>query len=672
MTTTGGTVNSTGAFTYVAPAVPTITSLSPTSGSTLGGTAITITGSILTGASSVTIGGVAATSVVVVDASHVTAVTPAGTAGAKDVEVITPLGTATKTNAFTYVAETSPTIVSVSPTSGFTFGGTAITITGTNLTGASSVTVGGAAATTVVVVSATSITAITPAGTAGAKDVKVITPAGTASALGAFTYVTPASPTISSLSPTSGSTLGGTEFTITGTNLTSTNSVTVGGVAATNVVVVSPTSVTAITPAGTAGAKDVALTTPLGTINKPNAFTYVAPTSTITSVSPTSGSTLGGTTITLTGTNLTGASSVTVGDAQATSVVVVSPTSVTAVTPAGTVGVKEITVTTPLGIASKSNAFIYLLPSPTLASVSPNFGSNLGATPITITGTNLLGATSVTVGGAEATSVVIVSSTTITALTPAGTVGAQDIRVRTPGGITTLAGGFTYVDATSPTITSVSPSSGTTLGGTTITISGTNLTGATSVKVGAVEVSTFSVLNSGTITATTPAGTVGAKNVVVIALGQTATAVNAFTYVAPAPTITSVSPSSGSTLGGTVITITGTNLTGASIVTVGGVEATSVVVVSDTSITAITPAGEAGAKSIAVTTPGGTATQTSAFTFVTPPPPTITSVSPAYGSTEGGTTITITGANLTGASSVTVGDAPVSYTHLTLPTKRIV
>jgi formylglycine-generating enzyme required for sulfatase activity len=69
-------------------------------------------------------------------------------------------------------------------------------------------------------------------------------------------------------------------------------------------------------------------------------------------------------------------------------------------------------------------------------------------------------------------------------------------------------------------------------------------------------------------------------------------------------------------LGGTLITITGTNLTGASSVTVGGVAATSVVVVSSTSITAVTPAGTAGAKTVAVTTAGGTASLTNGFTYV--------------------------------------------------------
>ena len=84
------------------------------------------------------------------------------------------------------------------------------------------------------------------------------------------------------------------------------------------------------------------------------------------------------------------------------------------------------------------------------------------------------------------------------------------------------------------------------------------------------------------------------------------------------PTVSSVSPATGSTAGGTPITITGTSLTGATSVTVGGVAATSVVVVSSTSVTAVTPAGTVGAKSVAVTTPSGTASLASAFTYVVP------------------------------------------------------
>ena len=226
--------------------------------------------------------------------------------------------------------------------------------------GATSVTVGEVAATSVVVVSSTSVTAVTPAGTVGAKSVVVTTPNGTATATNAFTYFAP--PTISSVSPATGSTAGGTAITITGTSLTGATSVTVGGVAATSVVVVSSTSVTAVTPAGTVGAKSVAVMTPNGTATATNAFTYFAP-PTISSVSPANGSTAGGTAITITGTSLTGATSVTVGGVAATSVVVVSSTSITAVTPAGTVGAKSVAVTTPSGTATATNAFTYVVPT---------------------------------------------------------------------------------------------------------------------------------------------------------------------------------------------------------------------------------------------------------------------------------------------------------------------
>lgn len=82
----------------------------------------------------------------------------------------------------------APNVVSISPTSGTTAGGTAVTITGTDFTGATAVTIGGTTVGSLVVVSDTSITGTTPAKTAGAKDVVVTTPAGTDTLVGGFTY----------------------------------------------------------------------------------------------------------------------------------------------------------------------------------------------------------------------------------------------------------------------------------------------------------------------------------------------------------------------------------------------------------------------------------------------------------------------------------------------------
>lgn len=81
------------------------------------------------------------------------------------------------------------------------------------------------------------------------------------------------------------------------------------------------------------------------------------------------------------------------------------------------------------------------------------------------------------------------------------------------------------------------------------------------------------------------------------------------------PFTTSLTPTTGAAAGGTAVTLTGHDYTGATAVTFGGVAATSVVVVSDTSITCVTGAHAAGAVSLVVTTPAGSHTKTTAFTY---------------------------------------------------------
>ena len=168
----------------------------------------------------------------------------------------------------------------------------------------------------------------------------------------------------------------------------------------------------------------------------------------INSVTPNQGGFLGGTVITITGANLTSTYEVTVGGASCTNVAVLSPTSVRATTPAGSPGPASIAVRTLAGTTLASAPFTYLESS--ISSVVPNWGIYTGGTAITITGTNLSGATSVTVGGVPATNVVAVSSTTVTAVTPAGSVGAVDVTVSGPKNTATAAGGFAYFSVITP------------------------------------------------------------------------------------------------------------------------------------------------------------------------------------------------------------------------------
>ena len=281
----GGDLSKAYTLTVLQP-VPTVTAVTPTNGPTAGGTSVTITGTDFENVSAVKFGATNATTFSFVNATTVTATSPAGAAGTVDITVTTPGGTSTTSAAdqFTYVA--APTVASVGPSSGSTTGGTSVTITGTNFTGATAVTFGGTAATNVIVVGPTSITATTPAHAAGAVDVVVTTPGGPGTGSGVYTYVAP--PTVASVSPNAGPIAGGTDVTITGTDFTGATAVTFGGTAATNVIVVGPTSITATTPAHAAGAVDVVVTTPAGTGTGTNVYTYAAA-PTVASVSPNAG-----------------------------------------------------------------------------------------------------------------------------------------------------------------------------------------------------------------------------------------------------------------------------------------------------------------------------------------------------------------------------------------------
>ena len=301
VTTAGGTsaISAADQFTYLA--APTVTSISPNSGPSAGGTSVTITGTGFgLSVAFVTFGGNGAT-FIVNSATSITAISPPGT-GTVDVRVSTNRTSATSAaDQFTYSA-TAPAITSISPDRGPPAGGTSVTITGANFTGATAVKFGAANAATFTVNNATSITATSPSGT-GTVDVTVTTPGGTSptSAADQFTYGAGAlAPTVTSISPNSATI--SEHITITGTNFIGVTAVRFGSALATSSYVNSDTSITAQVPAGI-GTVDVTVTTAGGTsaISAADQFTYLAA-PTVTSISPNSGPSAGGTSVTITGT----------------------------------------------------------------------------------------------------------------------------------------------------------------------------------------------------------------------------------------------------------------------------------------------------------------------------------------------------------------------------------
>jgi hypothetical protein len=127
----------------------------------------------------------------------------------------------------------------------------------------------------------------------------------------------------------------------------------------------------------------------------------------------------------------------------------------------------------------------------------------------------------------------------------------------------------------------------------------------------------------------------------------------------PAPRVAGVSPLSGPQ--GSSVTIAGSGFTGATAVSFGSTAAASFTVNSDTSISAITPAVRSGTVDVTVTNSGGTSATTTSdqFTFVLTPR--VAGVSPNQGSADGGTSVTITGVNFTGATAVAFGGVRATF-----------
>ena len=233
-------------------------------------------------------------------------------------------------------------------------------------------------------------------------------------------------------------------------------------------------------------------------------------------------------------------------------------------------------------------------PGPTITSFTPTGG--LAGTVVTVLGSNFTGATAVAFNGTAAASFTVVSATQLTATVAAGTTTGP-ITITTPLGTATSATPF--VVGAPPVVTSFTPATGPV--GTVVTITGTNFTLASQVRFNNTVAPVFTLNSATQITATVPAGATTGPISVTTPVGTGVSATN-FVVIQP-PTITSFTPVSGTV--GTVVTLTGTNFTGATQVTFNNTVALVFTVNSATSITVTVPAG-ATTGFIAVTGPGGT------------------------------------------------------------------
>ena len=265
VTTPGGTVTSTQKYVSSSPgpAAPTISSFSPTSGAA--GTAVTIAGSNLAGATSVKFGSTEVSSFTAVSESEITTTAPAGLPTEVTISVTTPGGTVTSVEKFTSAAAApaAPVIASFTPGSGPI--GTVVTITGSYFTGARAVKFGSVPAASFTVDSDTQITAVVPADAPPKAKVLVATAAGPVQSADFFSVP----PVITSFTPTKGPV--GTLVTLSGTTFTRAVAVRFGAYAAT-FNVESSTKITVTVPAGVPAFTTIAVKTPGGWGYSPGRF----------------------------------------------------------------------------------------------------------------------------------------------------------------------------------------------------------------------------------------------------------------------------------------------------------------------------------------------------------------------------------------------------------------
>ena len=585
-------------------------------------------------------------------------------------------------------------VTGLSITSGPAAGGTLLQVNGSGFTGATAVSFGGAAAASFTVLSDTAIGVTDPSHAAGTVDVIVTAPSGTSSAAyyDLFTYNAPPPPppAVTGLSATTGPTTGGGgTVDIFGSGFTGANVVSFGGaeVSYYSFTVVNDGEIALTPPAHAAGTVDVTVTTEYGTSADVMAdlYTYVAPPTppppAVTGLSITSGPTAGGGgTVDVFGSGFTGANVVSFGGAEVSyySFTVVNDGEIAlAQPPAHAAGTVDVTVTTEYGTSADvmADEYTYVAPPPpAVTGVSPATGSTAGGGgTVDIFGSGFTGAWSVSFGGAEVSyySFTVVNDGEIAlAPPPATAAGTVDVTVTTEYGTSAdvMADQYTYVAPPTPpppAVTGLSITSGPTGGGGTVDVFGSGFTGANVVSFGGAGVSyySFTVVNDGEIALAPPAHAAGTVDVTVTTDDGTSADVMAdlYTYVAPPPpAVTGVSPATGPTAGGGgTVDIFGSGFTGANVVSFGGAEVSyySFTVVNDGEIALTPPAHAAGTVDVTVTTEYGTSADVMAdlYTYVAPPPPAVTAVSPPSGSTAGGAYVEIDGSGFTGADGVSFG-----------------
>jgi len=523
----------TGGFDY--GNLPAIASLSITAAPTTGGQFVTITGLHFNSQTKIQFDGVDTVSTYV-DETTISAMVPAHAPGNVTVSAYNQYGEAFYAPGFDYGV--TPVLTSLAPVVGSTDGGDVVVVTGENFNDSTWFKFGGTDAPAVTVDSETQLTVTTPSYTPELVGVTVYNEFGSNWHEDAFEFIAP--PAFTSVTPASGSTLGGDLVVITGTGFTADSTVEFGGVAVASMTYVNSGNLTVVTPVHAEGWADVTVSNAYGAGTKTDGY-YFKPRPVVTNVSPATGSTAGGETVTISGSYFaTSWNEVYFDGVRAQSETTINNSTIEAVVPAGSAGGVDIRIVNWATEGTTANKYTYV-EGPIITSLNGETGGpTAGGDAVTISGANFTPDTTVTFGSVTADDITYVNATTMTVTAPAyASQGSVDVRVTNAYGTNALAAAYYY--KLPPVMTSISPATGSIDGGDVVVITGSGFANTNWVYFDGVAAPSV-VVNSGKtqLTVTTPAGVAGSADVRIYHWAGENTYPNAFTYEAPQPLVVSL------------------------------------------------------------------------------------------------------------------------------------
>jgi hypothetical protein len=308
------------------------------------------------------------------------------------------------------------------------------------------------------------------------------------------------------------------------------------------------------------------------------------------------------------------------------------------------------------------------LPPPTVFGAVPSNGPASGGNQVTITGNGFVKGARVVFGDEVAPAVAFVSETALVATAPGHEVGPVTVVVVNPDG-QQGAKSAAYSFTGEPQIASVFPASGPTAGGVPVAIFGSQFGSGARVRFDLALATGVVVSDQGRrIDCVTPVGTLGPADVTVENPdGGTASAPAAYTYIAPR--LDSVTPASGSTAGGTVVSLEGDGLSPGMRVDFGAARAASVEFVSQQKIRATTPPGEGTVDVTVVSRDGLSDSLPGAFRYLAGADPIVSAITPDHGPERGGTGVIIFGSNFEIGAKVEIGGAPARDVAVVSPSE---